>query len=490
MQPVIYSVIGKNVRLAVTLILLLLPACILFVPRISHAQNVPEVGKPEMVGTFCPACKAYIDLPNHKMPSSCPYCGYSFIHPAGSPATEKFNNAAANSRAMEAIGNAYSNTLNSVKTDSATLAQEYKRFNELVATQETGFDKERKALFSIHTSTTTPVSLPLVREKSIIFTPPQRKSFGPLADLSDEELTNRYASDAAEIHSLQQAAKRTMEDNAKLQNARTGNDGDIGEAGANLKEDAKDDGIGALFVLGEVATVQKDLWQGAAAPYRKYAKNGVSIADKGYSLGSDYKDLSDSIPAVISGVKPSPAFGADLPQSTWSPGSESCKLTLDQKDVNSLKLNEISNVDLATPNPGSIPRITDEEMRQAEKGLEETMKRHQFTIGPASPEYSTDADPTAAAIAVTDAGITLTPAPDKFAANAGAYLWGGKVAIHAIDAYGRYSVFEGVMEQEDDYVDFNSDYTNWRTKRIKVLEADQANIRAEQARRAALRNEQ
>jgi hypothetical protein len=83
MQPAICSVLGKNTgRLVVVLTLLLIPACMLLAPHTGHAQNVPPVGKPVIVGIFCPKCKGYIDAPNGKGPSSCPHCGYSFAQPS------------------------------------------------------------------------------------------------------------------------------------------------------------------------------------------------------------------------------------------------------------------------------------------------------------------------------------------------------------------------------------------------------------------------
>lgn len=54
----------------------------LIIPRVSPAQNIPPVPKPKMVGTWCPACRRYIDCPSGKMPSKCPSCGYSFIQKA------------------------------------------------------------------------------------------------------------------------------------------------------------------------------------------------------------------------------------------------------------------------------------------------------------------------------------------------------------------------------------------------------------------------
>lgn len=76
------DIINRAVRLALVLTLLLLPAGVLFAPLPGHSQNVPPVGNPTIVGTFCPKCKGYIDMPNGKRPSSCPHCGYSFVQPA------------------------------------------------------------------------------------------------------------------------------------------------------------------------------------------------------------------------------------------------------------------------------------------------------------------------------------------------------------------------------------------------------------------------
>jgi DNA-directed RNA polymerase subunit RPC12/RpoP len=83
MQPAIYCVPGKQAgRLVVILALLLLPAGLLFAPLPGHSQNVPPVGNPTIVGTFCPKCKQYIDMPTGKRPSSCPHCGFSFVQRA------------------------------------------------------------------------------------------------------------------------------------------------------------------------------------------------------------------------------------------------------------------------------------------------------------------------------------------------------------------------------------------------------------------------
>lgn len=43
-----------------------------------HAQ-IPEPGRPKVVGVFCPDCKELIKTPNGKSPISCPHCGFSFI---------------------------------------------------------------------------------------------------------------------------------------------------------------------------------------------------------------------------------------------------------------------------------------------------------------------------------------------------------------------------------------------------------------------------
>jgi hypothetical protein len=53
----------------------------LIAPQNSFAQNIPPVGKPQMVGFPCPSpsCKRFIDTPSGKMPSSCRFCGFSFV---------------------------------------------------------------------------------------------------------------------------------------------------------------------------------------------------------------------------------------------------------------------------------------------------------------------------------------------------------------------------------------------------------------------------
>jgi len=81
-QIICGSIVKSAVGLVVALIMLFLPAYVLVAPQIGHAQNVPPVGKPFMVAVPCPACKRMIDTPSGKMPSSCPYCGYSFVQQA------------------------------------------------------------------------------------------------------------------------------------------------------------------------------------------------------------------------------------------------------------------------------------------------------------------------------------------------------------------------------------------------------------------------
>jgi hypothetical protein len=68
-------------HLAAVLILLLPPAGILCAPQTGRAQNVPVPGNPKIVGSWCPKCKQYFDMPNGKRPSACPHCGYSFTQP-------------------------------------------------------------------------------------------------------------------------------------------------------------------------------------------------------------------------------------------------------------------------------------------------------------------------------------------------------------------------------------------------------------------------
>jgi DNA-directed RNA polymerase subunit RPC12/RpoP len=83
MKQVICGLTVKSaVGLVVALTMLFLPACVLVAPQIGHAQYVPPVGKPVMVAVPCPACKKWIKTPDGKMPSSCPYCGYSFVQQA------------------------------------------------------------------------------------------------------------------------------------------------------------------------------------------------------------------------------------------------------------------------------------------------------------------------------------------------------------------------------------------------------------------------
>lgn len=62
-------------------LLLIVSAGVVAAPPEGRAQNIPAVGKPQLAGTWCPACKRYIDCPNGKMPSACP-CGYSFVQKA------------------------------------------------------------------------------------------------------------------------------------------------------------------------------------------------------------------------------------------------------------------------------------------------------------------------------------------------------------------------------------------------------------------------
>src|ERR1035437_3089643 len=81
-QIICGSIVKSAVGLVVALIMLFLPAYVLVAPQIGHAQYVPPVGKPVMVALPCPRCKKMIDTPGGKMPSSCPYCGYSFVQQA------------------------------------------------------------------------------------------------------------------------------------------------------------------------------------------------------------------------------------------------------------------------------------------------------------------------------------------------------------------------------------------------------------------------
>jgi hypothetical protein len=63
-----------------TVLIPLVSAVAFIVPPVL-AQNIPAVGKPQLAGTWCPACKRYIDCPSGRMPTSCP-CGYSFVQKA------------------------------------------------------------------------------------------------------------------------------------------------------------------------------------------------------------------------------------------------------------------------------------------------------------------------------------------------------------------------------------------------------------------------
>jgi len=481
----------------------------LCIPQVSHGDAIsqlesashgkidrPANGNAALINIQrieCPSCKGLITYYNGMRPTVCPYCGYSFIHPAGSPATGKSNNAAANSRAVQAIGNAYTNTLNSVKTDSATVAQQYKRFNESVTTQETGFDKERKELFSIHTSAGPMVSYSGL-SNSAAFTPPKTRELGPLAGLTDDQLNQRYAQDEAEIKKWTLAQQRSLDNTARRRKVEADIQANMAETSTNWEAAKKRAAVDAAFAVGGgvLSAAGKSVEKPVAKAVLETTAKGVDYTDKTRSLAGDAKDVWDSTPhgtEETPRVQSSDTFDIVNPNSTYKSGGlaspEPYHLTVDPNFKNSVTLNEFSNVNFtAVDNPASKNGISAAEWKQAAASVRTTQP--QLTIGLAAPADNGESfDKQKFSMALADAGITLVAGPE-----AGLGYSAGKFAIDAGDTYARNAIDDRLMDQSFKNDIFNDEDAEWTTDRIQKLKEDEQNIRAEQARRTALRNEQ
>jgi hypothetical protein len=74
-----YSLIHNHQVSKLPALIMLVLALGFIMPVAAQAQNIPPVGKPALVGIWCPSCKGYIPCPSGKRPSKCPHCPYSFV---------------------------------------------------------------------------------------------------------------------------------------------------------------------------------------------------------------------------------------------------------------------------------------------------------------------------------------------------------------------------------------------------------------------------
>jgi hypothetical protein len=394
--------------------------------------------------------------------------------------------------------NQLKSSLNRSLVDAAVLKQLNGNFNQTVAGRENGFEKDKNELFSVHSSTAPPVSFYGAKTtRGLVFTPPKTRPLGPLAGLTDEELARRYTNNAAEIQSLMLAAKRTIENNDRQQKARAGTEADIAVASNNWQAAKKEAMLsGGAAAVGEGLSVAGQSVKNATAKtVLENTAKGVDYADKTKSLAGDAREVWDSVPhgpAETLRAQASDTFDVGNEHSTYKSGGlaspEPYRLTVDPNFKNSVTLNEFSNVNFTATGQPASPAAKkgpgDLEWKQAAASVRNPQP--QLTMGPAAPptDNGESFDSKKAAIAAADAFVTLRASP-----GAGLAYTAGKYGIEAADAFERHNLYGGAVDQYNEDAQFNLDYANFRSQRIKELEQDQQNIRAEQARRAALRKE-
>ena len=360
MQQKICSVIGRNAgRLVVILALLLLPAGILFAPFPGHSQNVPPVGNPTIVGTFCPKCKRYIDMPTGKRPSSCPYCGYSFVQTAkpntipklkpinpfgdflfkdvpiipdnGKLQTRHFDNDGLAAKAEE-WGKEMKQVDAQSRQNQEAQAQEFERkkqellkgqgngpalrqLKNIYAGGEDGWDHPANAPDNTGVRIPDHGTVKLLRDPESTGEPqvPKKLSEQPLGTLTDQELAERAAEDQKKIQSLMQAAKRDIDTGDRQQKAWSGVEDDMRTAQGDLKKATFDTGVSLLApeIVDKSYTLAQDLPELAQASKDNNWVKGIANAG---DIGAGFLAEKYAEPYTLS------KFGIEYTAALWSLG--------------------------------------------------------------------------------------------------------------------------------------------------------------------------
>jgi transposase-like protein len=454
----------------------------LCIPQVSHGDAISQledashgkIDRPANVNAasariqwiVCPSCTKPIEFYNGIRPTTCPHCGYSFSNPTNSMAIKKDDKAAGNSKAMEAIGNVYTNKLNSVKVDAAVLKQQNERFNEVVKGQESDFEKEKSALLSIHTSMHTYVQDQKTNHSS--YSTPKVRKLGPLSALSVEELIKRYDDDTAEIDRIVMGAKRRGENEARRQVTRGGDEANIQEAGENWNNEKKEFAGNMGFAMaGELAHEAGD----------KMAENAIGITDQGRGILGGVLDSSPNV-AEQNQKDQSGSYDVVKSEGTYnqplSPQKKSYNPVSSQDFKDGVILNEFTNVDLTTlGNSHHRPSNWDAEWKQAAASAE--APHPQLIASRDAPKNFNLSDAatvgeTALSFAGPEAGLALT---------SGKFLIANGVAL------GNHSIYGNSVNQGTAFDEGSAQYANFYTQRLRDLGKDQEDIKAELAHRPA-----
>jgi DNA-directed RNA polymerase subunit RPC12/RpoP len=337
MKQIICSFIVKSIAgLMIAPVMLLLPACILLGPYIGRGggvsdlenltgQKIPMPGKPFMEAYPCPACKRMIKTPDGKMPSSCPYCSYSFVQPANpkptpqtKPKLQAINpfgdflfkdvpiipvNGKLQTRHLDPNGLAvkaeeWGKEMKQVDDQSRQKQEDVrKKFEQdkedaIKKPGSTGpamqqlknpFADDANVVDLRGSKTLTPKLLNDDDPKSSGEPLESKKlSEQPLGTLTDQELAERSAEDQKKIQSLMLAAKRDVDTGTRQQKVWSGVEDDLRDAKADLAKST------ASALVGTSLAGEKDALEGLE--YYKSAK-GVEALDKSVTLAEDLPDV-------------------------------------------------------------------------------------------------------------------------------------------------------------------------------------------------------
>lgn len=444
--------------------------------------EIPSPGNPKPTGIEwirCPHCKKWIEIHFGRVPATCPFCGHSLAGPATSDVTNQIvSKISRYNESAVTTSNAFKASLHRSQVDAADLKRLNGKFNVIVAGQTNEFEKEKSDLFSIHTSIHTYVEDQKTNRSN--YSTPKVRELGPLANLSDQELEQRYEADEAEIQRIALDAKRRSENTAKQQAMRSQTEGDVNEAGTNWGNAKSDAALDAGFALAGEGALQ--------AGYKKTAKV-IGTADQGRTIFSGAKDISDSFPQTAgqNQTKTDPSGSYDVIKSEgtynspWSPEYESYNPESSQNFKTGVNLNEFSNVDFTT---------LDSSRHQPSENQNAEWDKAALSVETPHPQLIADQSASQNTFNTSKAGIAAGEMALSFAGpEAGLALTSGKYVIEAGVAQGNYSLYGSLINQYNDFDEASAKYASFYTQRLRDLKKDQADIKAEQARRARMRKE-
>ena len=266
----------RYATLATASVALAIPFFAMVAP-IAQAQNIPAVGKPTVVGSFCPYCTAYFDTPNGKMPSACPHCHRSFVQrekPAPTQAKPKL-------KAIDPFGDFLfydvpirpdNGKLQTRHFDPDGLAakaeawgKEMKQVDEQSRkkkeAQDRAFEHDKETLSSRAAGSAPPKLKNIYAEKdevpgttvSLLRGPdaggeplePKSLSERPIGSLSDAELLRRSAEVEKKIQQLVVAARHDLDTSLREQKVWSGVESDLEQGESELWKATRDVGIWA-----------------------------------------------------------------------------------------------------------------------------------------------------------------------------------------------------------------------------------------------------